>query len=227
MTEESRPTPATERSPVARHDASGLMRAVRGSIAQLLAAAYRTRLVGLENIPPGGAVLAGNHQSYLDPVLLWIRAPRIIHFIGKAELWENPLYRWVLDNAGALPIDRRIVDRTAITTATALVKDGRPVGIFPEGTRVKGELGEANEGAAFIAARADVPIVPVGIVGTDRVMPDGAWFPRFPRVTISFGKPILPSEYTDGGRKERVTHMTRDLMTGIAREIERVEGADA
>jgi 1-acyl-sn-glycerol-3-phosphate acyltransferase len=227
MTDESTARPIDQAAERPSHEATTIMRFVRATIAQVLAGLFRTRLVGLENVPAGGVVMAGNHQSYLDPVLLWIKNPRIVHFIAKAELWQNPFYGWVLNNAGALPIDRSTVDRTAITTATKLVSAGEPVGIFPVGTRVRGKLGEANEVAAFIAARADVPIVPVGIIGTDRVMPDGTFIPRFPRVTISFGPPIVPSEYTEGGRKERIAQMTRDVMAAISAEIERVEEAGA
>jgi 1-acyl-sn-glycerol-3-phosphate acyltransferase len=205
--------------------ASWLGRAVRVSIAQILPLLFRTRLSGVENLPDGGVLLAGNHQSYLDPVLLWIRAPRLVHFIGKAELWESSFIAWVLDNVGTFPIDRTSFDRQAITTATSLAAAGEPVGIFPEGTRVRGTLGEGSEGAAFIASRADVPIIPVGIVGTERVMPEGTRIPRFPRVTISFGPPIYPSEYTEGGRKERIAALTADVMEAIANQIESVEGA--
>lgn len=186
---------------------------------------FRVRVLGLENIPAGAALLAANHVSYLDPVVVWGNAPRLPHMVAKSELWEVPFVRWVLDNVGVFPVHRDSLDRVFLQTATRLLNEGHLVGIFPEGTRHREPgLGKGNEGVAFIALRADVPVVPIGIAGTDKIMPPGARFPRPARVTIVVGEPIDPAGVEAGSRKEKVTAFTATIMDAIARELVRAEG---
>lgn len=202
-------------------------RFLRATVAKLIAAAYRLRVVGERNVPAGRAILAGNHVSYLDPVLLWCAAPRIVHFMAKAELFGKPVLGWFILRVGAFRVRRGEADRTAIATATAHLEGDELVGVFPEGTRHRrvvddaaALLGEAQSGAAFLAMRTGSPIVPVGIAGTDKAMPRGAKLPRFPRVTIRYGEPIEPAAFAEGGRKERVAAMTRAVMDAIAAELD-------
>jgi len=199
-----------------------LARFLRAVVAPVLLALYRTRFLGVEHVPAsGGFILAGNHVSYLDPALLWAGAPRPTHFLAKQELFANPFLRWAIPRVWAMPITRGSADRAAIARATDLLTYGEPVGIFPEGTRqVPGASAErpseAHAGVAFIAMRAGVPVVPVGIAGTDRALPKGAILPRFPRVTVRYGEPIRPEDFAEGGRKERLTAMTDEIMRRIA-----------
>lgn len=205
----------------------GLARFLRATLGKVLLAIYRTRIEGLENIPAGGALLAGNHVSYLDPALLWCASPRPVHFVAKAELWQVGWLGWALDHLWALPVERGSADRAMISNATALLAGGELVGMFPEGTRGHSgsdELGEAHQGVSFIALRASVPVVPVGIAGTERALPRGAKVPRFPRVTIRFGAPLVPASF-EGGRKERMESLTADLMARIAHERDMARGA--
>jgi 1-acyl-sn-glycerol-3-phosphate acyltransferase len=198
-------------------------RLVRATLGRLLRLLYRTRLDGVENIPAGGALLAGNHVSYLDPILMWSVSRRPIHFMAKRELWDSKLLAWALPRLWGFPVNRGEPDRTAITTATDLLKSGELVGLFPEGGRAgsDGALREAQGGAAFIALRADAPIVPVAFVGTEKAWPKGAKLPRLVRTYIRIGTPILPSTVLpEGGRKERVNALTSILMQGIAEELE-------
>jgi len=204
-----------------------LARVLRSTLGRLLLALYRTRIEGAENIPTGGAVLAGNHVSYLDPALLWCASPRPMHFVAKAELWQKGWLGWGLDHLWAFPVERGSADRAMITTATNLLSAGELVGMFPEGTRGQAgsdELGTAHGGVSFIAIRAGVPIVPVGIAGTEKALPRGAKIPRFPRVTIRIGQPLDPESF-EGGRKERMEAMTAELMKRIAAERDDARGA--
>lgn len=204
-----------------------LARVLRATLGKVVLAAYRTRFVGASNVPASGAVLAGNHASYLDPVLLWCGAPRPTHFVAKAELWQVGWIGWLLDRLWAFPVARGSADRVMISTATGLLGRGELVGMFPEGTRGQSdsdELGAAHGGVAFIAMRAEVPVVPVGIAGTDKALPRGAKLPRFPKVVVSYGEPIDPKDF-GGGRKERIEAMTEELMRRIARERDRAREA--
>ena len=141
-------------------------------------------------------------MSYLDPVLLWCRRRRETHFMAKSELFDNPVLGWMLPRVWVFPVHRASADREAIQRATDLLALGEPVGMFPEGTRHRpgapageDDLGQAHAGVSFIALRAGVPVVPVGIAGTDRALPAGAKVPRFPRVTISYGEPVFPEDF--------------------------------
>jgi 1-acyl-sn-glycerol-3-phosphate acyltransferase len=198
---------------------------LRATFGPLLAALYRTRVIGAENVPDGPAILCGNHISNMDPVLLWIVAPRPVRFMAKAEAWDNKLMAWGLPRVWAFPVKRGEPDRRAITVASEVLRDGHLLGVFPEGTRNTDGTAEAQDGAAFLALRNGVPIVPLGVYGTDRIKPAGARLPRFPRVVISYGEPIRPEEFTQGGRKERMEAMTAEVMRGIARQLEEAAGA--
>jgi 1-acyl-sn-glycerol-3-phosphate acyltransferase len=199
-----------------------LARFLRATVGKLFLGLYRTRFIGLEHLPAeGGFVIAGNHVSYLDPMLLWCGTPRPTHFIARDSLFVAPVVGWVLPRLWGIPISRASADREAITRATNLLKAGEVVGIFPEGTRqdpdrLTDRPAEAHQGVAFIALRAGAQVVPVGITGTDKALPRGAKLPRFPRVTFRFGEPVCPEDFADLGRKERLEAMTAEIMRRIA-----------
>jgi 1-acyl-sn-glycerol-3-phosphate acyltransferase len=197
----------------------GLARAIRVTVAKVLPLLFRTRVLGRERVPAGGVILAGNHVSYADPVLLWCESPRPVHFMAKSDLWDHGFIGWGLDRLWAFPVRRDAVDRAALTKASGLLKADEIVGIFPEGSRHAAE-GESHGGAAFLSIHNRVPVVPVGIAGTERIWPKGKRLPRLPRVVFSFGEPIDPAAFGEHGHKERVGEMTDSIMAGIAREVE-------
>lgn len=125
---------------------------------------------GLENIPPtGGAVVASNHNTWFDPVVIAITFKRPVHFMAKAELFKNPILAWLLRKVYAFPVRRGLADRNAIRTAQERVKAGCLLGIFPEGTRNWGaaEFLPLQGGAALIALKTGVPVIPVITTGVD------------------------------------------------------------
>ena len=201
-------------------------RALRASVGKLLLAVFRVRIQGEENIPAGGAILCGNHVSYADPALLWCAVPRQTHFMAKSELFVKGPIAWGLPRVWAFPVRRGEADRAAITTATELLKRGELVGIFPEGTRQRDGMGEAQQGAAFIAMRAGVPLVPVGIAGTDKIKPKGSRRMRFPRVTIRYGEPVAFTDIDEslGDRKARMELLTAEVMRRIAAQLAAAQG---
>lgn len=151
---------------------------------------YRLRATGLDNLPPsGGYVLACNHVSSFDPwplgMPLWPKQQ--LRFMAKSELYWWPL-TYVLNGAGAFPVRRGQRDTQAIETAVALVRDGWPVAMFPEGTRrskglVKKFEARPRSGAARIALDGGVPLVPAAVAGTDGLT-------RLKRLRVAYGKPV-------------------------------------
>lgn len=182
---------------------------------------FRVRVSGWENLPKEGAyILAGNHVSYLDPVVLAIIMKEAPHFMGHSELFENKLLGWILPRVWAFPVHRGEPDREAIARATKLLQGGEVVGIFPEGTRVApgttADEAPLHLGAAFIAMRAGVPVVPVGIAGTDKALPPGSKMVHFSRIRVRFAKPVFAEEFEQGSRKERMAAMTEEIMRRVA-----------
>ena len=143
--------------------------------------------VNIENVPKEGAViLAANHTSLWDPIVLIPLFKRKMRVMAKKELMKNPFLRKILEIAYAIPVDRGKSDITAIKTALKTLKDGEVFGIFPSGTRVKdGEDADAKTGVALISSRSGAPVVPVAIRGG---------YKPFCRVTVYFGEPIIPEE---------------------------------
>ena len=179
--------PPVERSPWFFAFARFLCRAV-------CAIMFRPRVFGRENVPrEGGVLLASNHQSFLDPVLVGIRLPRHTHFMARETLFRSWLAGWVLPRVNAFPIRRGEADKSAIREAIRRVSAGAALVVFPEGTRTRdGSLGRIRPGIFVIAERAGVPIVPVVIDGAFRAWPRHAKLPRPHRVQVVYGEPIPP-----------------------------------
>ena len=157
-------------------------------------------VIGDEHVPREGAyLLVANHCSNLDPPFAgWAvghRNGRVIHFMAKDEMRHWPLIGWLGAQAGAFYVRRGSADRAAQRRAVELLAEGRPIALFPEGTRSRtGVMGEPRAGAALLAMRADIPILPVGISGTHRIFPGRSRIPHRSRVTIRIGEPFrLPS----------------------------------
>jgi 1-acyl-sn-glycerol-3-phosphate acyltransferase len=203
----------------------------KATVGNTLRWGWRPTVTGLENVPPaGGAVLAGNHLSVADEMFLGAVVPRHIAFWAKAEYWTGTglrgwLTRTVVGGMGAIRVERA-GGRAALTAfdgAIPVLKEGDLVAIYPEGTRSPdGRLYRGRTGAARLAIAAGVPIVPVGILGTDKVQPIGARYPRLGtgKVEIRFGKPIE----TEGWPADRssLRRLTDELMA----EIQKMTGQE-
>lgn len=144
---------------------------------------FRPNIEGIENIPQEGPfILAGNHKSLLDIPLVAMASKKDIRFIAKEELFHNKLAGNTLTKLGAIPIKRNQADFKAIRTSIDVLKKGNILGIFPEGTRQKGEtLGQFKAGASVLALKGNCPIIPFGISGEYKIGKS---------ITIRFGEAI-------------------------------------
>jgi len=178
---------------------------------------WKFRVFGLENIPrEGGVLLASNHQSFLDPVLVAMVLPREMHFMARRTLFRNPVLRAIIVSYNAFAIERDTADVKGVKIAIARLEAGNILLVFPEGTRTEnGEVGRMKPGIGMLAERAAVPIVPVLIHGAYEVLPKGARIPRLGRISMVFGKPLPPVTET--------TAVSRiyDAVVGLKGEIPR------
>lgn len=148
---------------------------------------FRLHVEGRENVPPKGAIIvAPNHKSDWDPPLIGVAFDtRIIHYMAKEELFKNPIFGWIIRQFGTFPVKRGAVDRTAIRQAIRELKVGNPLGIFPEGTRIRREgLGRFHSGMASLALMTGTPILPVAVIGS-RYLPH-----RKGPLAVLIGKPV-------------------------------------
>lgn len=173
----------------------------------------KTKIIGAENIPKDGAfILAANHVSNWDPPFLGTFIDREVCYMGKEELFKNPIMAWVCRNLYVFPVKRGTADKTAIKTAIKILKDGKCFGIFPEGTRSKtGKLGKAESGVSLIAAMTKAPIIPAAIVNTEKIFSRAE---KFPRLAVVYGTPIKFSGSTKD--KDAMANFAQELMNEIA-----------
>lgn len=176
-------------------------------------AIFRTRVIGAENIPRDGAfILAANHVSNWDPPFLGTFIAREVCYMGKEELFGNPIMAAICRALHVFPVKRGAADKTAIKTALKILKDGKCLGIFPEGTRSKtGKLGKAEAGVSLIAAMSKAPIIPAAIVDTEKIFSREKFFPR---LAVVYGTPIKFSGSTKD--KDAMNNFAQKLMTEIA-----------
>ncbi len=170
------------------------------TVAPAVRLAWRPTVEGLEHLPAtGGAVLAGNHLSVADEYMMGAVVPRHIAFWAKAEYFNGTglrgwFFKKLMHGLGAIEVNREggRAALTALDAAVPALRAGDLVGVYPEGTRSPdGRLYRGRTGAARLALLAEVPIIPVGVLGTEAVQPIGTKIPKFgPKVTVRFGKPM-------------------------------------
>jgi len=155
---------------------------------------FRLRVRGAGNFPATGAfVVAPVHRSNLDTPFTGIACRRRLRFMGKDSLWRSRPGAWFLSALGGFPVHRGSADRDALRRCIEVIEAGEPLVLFPEGSRRTGPIvAELFEGAAYVAAKTGVPVVPVGIGGSEHAMPKGAKFLRPVRVAVVVGAPIQP-----------------------------------
>ena len=186
----------------------------------LLNILFSWKIEGRENIPSTGPlILVANHVHLLDPFFLLFRSPRWINFMAKEELFRSPFLRFWLLWAGSVSIHREgkvREKRKILKSARAALEMGLILGMFPEGGRSHdGKLRKGAPGSAVIASKTNVPLLPVGIVGTDKIK-GISWLWKRPGIVVNIGKPFkLPPTYSRMS-KSQMQLLTTQLMREIA-----------
>jgi 1-acyl-sn-glycerol-3-phosphate acyltransferase len=200
----------------------GVSRVVAGPFLHLL---WRPKAIGLENVPAsGGAILASNHLSLLDSIFLPLMVPRPVTFAAKSEYFTGTKLTDRVTAAYLRGTKQLSVDRTGVRagqdmleSALALLRRGALFGIYPEGTRSPdGRLYRGRTGVGWLALHSGLPVIPVAMAGTARVLPPGHTIPRLSSITITFGKPMTFEAYEGrpGGAQQRRA-VTDEVMKSI------------
>jgi len=153
------------------------------------------KIVGRENVPKTGPViLASNHVSYLDPIIVGVSLPRRLNFLAKEEIFNGPLLSWLMKKLQAFPVSRERVGPSTVRNALKLLEKGKALLLFPEGTRGDGKsFLKAKNGIGIIAGRSGAVIIPTYLRGPEKVLPRGSRWVHLHPITVFFGPPLLPS----------------------------------
>jgi 1-acyl-sn-glycerol-3-phosphate acyltransferase len=172
---------------------------------------YRLEVIGKKNVPAEGAViLCANHISNLDPPIVGTPLDRKVHYMAKIELFQIPVFGWLIRQFGAFPVKRGGVSKESIRTALQLLKENKVLGIFPEGTRNAGGMGK--KGAASLAIRSNATVIPVAIVGEYKL---------FRKMKIVYGPPVSLDEFKEDPSSEALEQATDKIMNEIRSIIAR------
>ncbi|MCK1821338.1 1-acyl-sn-glycerol-3-phosphate acyltransferase [Streptomyces sp. XM83C] len=206
-----------------------IIKAVLGPIMRLM---FRPQVEGAEHIPGDGPViLAGNHLTFMDSMILPLVCDRQVFFIGKDEYvtgkgLKGRLMAWFFTGVGMIPVDRDggRGGVAALMTGRRVLEEGKVFGIYPEGTRSPdGRLYRGRTGIARLTLMTGAPVVPFAMIGTDKIQPSGAGIPRPHKVTVRFGEPMEFSRY-DGMDRDR--YVLRAVTDSVMAEVMRLSGQE-
>jgi len=187
----------------------------------LFLAGARVTLSGAEHLPPGPVIFMSNHQSNFDILSLLAGMPRQIYWVAKKELFDIPVFGASMKRGGYIPLDRSDGRKAlkSMDAAAAIIRSGKSVVMFPEGTRSPDmRLLPFKRGGFMLALRAGVPVVPVTINGSGRVNPAGRTYIRSGTISITLHQPVIPS--TAGSRTEVETRLMEQVQGAISSALE-------
>jgi len=187
----------------------------------ILKALFRLEVKGRENIPDkGGVILASNHASYLDPIVVATASPRQLYFLAKEDLFKVKFLSWVVRRLNALPVLREKVQIATTRKSIEILKKGEILLLFPEGTRTAtGEISEGKRGVGLIAKSTGVPVIPVLIEGSGEALPkDKRWISSH-KVWVTFGRPLYPETIKVKGKKKEIYQTTSDRIMEEIRKL--------
>ena len=185
-------------------------------VSPMLHAYFGGKIYGVENVPQtGGLVIVSNHASYFDPPIVSNCVCRPVAYMAKEELFKIPVLAQAIKLYGAYPVSRGTADRGAMRYALEYLENGWAVGVFLEGTRTSdGRIHDPKRGAALLAAKAKVPLLPVSLWGSEKIVQPGTPIPRKVPLTIRIGKLIATPSSTS---KEELEAVTRKCAEAINR----------
>jgi 1-acyl-sn-glycerol-3-phosphate acyltransferase len=214
MATETRTTASKPLGPAARVLYSFIRGAILGG-AKLLG---RVEVHGREHVPAGAFVLAPVHRSNIDFALASLVTKRRLRYMSKDSIWKSKALGGFVSFLGGFPVSRGAVDREALRTCIDVIEAGEPLVMFPEGTRRSGPVvEELFDGPAYVAAKTRVPIVPVGIGGSEAMMPKGSKLLKPSKLVLLIGEPLDPPSPSEGGRVSRraVKQLTDQLRAEV------------
>ncbi|MCC5947690.1 MAG: 1-acyl-sn-glycerol-3-phosphate acyltransferase [Nitriliruptoraceae bacterium] len=183
------------------NDAPRMYRTLRKVLPPLINPYLRVQLEGIEHVPDRApAILACNHLSFVDSIVLPMNVPRPVYFLGKADYWDSWRTRWFFQGTGVVPVHRGGGGKgeDSLRTGVDILGRGELLGIYPEGTRSPdGRLYRGKTGPVRMALEANVPIVPCAVHGTDKALPTGNYIPSREPVTVRYGRPLDLSRFRD------------------------------
>jgi 1-acyl-sn-glycerol-3-phosphate acyltransferase len=189
-------------------------RAISGFFRMMLRTLYGLRTLDLPRLE-GAYIVAPNHASFMDPMILQVAMDRQVTFIMDAARFYQPGLTWLYRLWGAIPLPEGGSATGAIKLALAAVERGEIVGIFPEGRISRdGKLQEGQAGVALLLQKSGVPVVPAAILGAYEILPRHATFPRPGRLLVAFGRPIEPQ--AAGAKKDGARALKDRVMKDIA-----------
>ncbi len=179
---------------------------------------WRLRVAGRRNLPKRtGLIIASNHWSGVDPIMVCSSFWRPVHWLAKVQLVKKMKYGWFFRAAAVIPIDRDAPRQESIDKAAAVIRRGGLFGIYPEGTRSRdGRLYKGYTGMARIAAATGAPVIPTGVMGTRESVPKGKLLPRPTKVEVRFGAPLRFSMVQGEDEKVALRRFTDEVMEAIA-----------
>lgn len=205
---------------------------IKAVLAPAMRLMFRPQVEGLERIPgEGPVILAGNHLTFIDSIVLPVVSKRQVQFIGKDEYVtgkgiKGRAMAWFFTGVGMIPVDRDGANGgvAALMTGRRVLEEGRVFGIYPEGTRSPdGRLYRGRTGIARLTLMTGAPVVPFAMIGTDKLQPGGKGFPRPGKVTVRFSEPMEFSRY-EGMDRDR--YVLRAVTDSVMAEVMRLSGQE-
>lgn len=190
--------------------------------AQTLTRIYTTtmfdlKVYGRDNVPDeGGALMVSNHQSFLDPALLGVQLRRPMSYLAKSELWNNPVFGWLITNLNAFPVRQGAGDKGAITETINRLREGHLLNIYPEGSRTEdGALLPIQRGVALVIRKAKVPVIPAVIDGSFYAWPKGQLLPGRHPIRVLIGKPVRMDDMDSKEILAQIERLFREMLAEL------------
>jgi 1-acyl-sn-glycerol-3-phosphate acyltransferase len=186
-------------------------------VSPMLHSYFRGRIYGAENVPKRGPlIIVSNHASDFDPPIVSNCVRRPVAYMAKEELFNIPIFSTLIQWYGAYPVKRGAADRSAIRSALAMLEKGWACGIFLQGTRTPdGRITDPKLGAALIAQKTQVPLLPVCLWGSEKIVQKGQYLTKITPLTVRIGQPIAPPKSSDRSELLAITQHCADAINAM------------